>query len=115
VWLQFEAYADAFFSDLDVDGSRTLDMEEFITFYKKCLASEDVKRRYAEKTVKKLARSSKKIAKQLFTKYDVDNSGTIDVDELEAVLKSLLDLKLGDDQWKVPCPEAHAFLHTHAL
>ena len=24
---QFEAYADAFFADLDVDGSRTLDLE----------------------------------------------------------------------------------------
>jgi Ca2+-binding EF-hand superfamily protein len=30
----------------------------------------------------------------------VDNSGTIDVDELEAVLKDLLDLRLDDEQWR---------------
>ena len=33
-------------------------------------------------------------------RYDVDNSGTIDVDELEAVLKDLLDLRLDDEQWR---------------
>ena len=81
-------------------GGLTSGAQEFVSFYKKCLASEDVKRRYTEKTVRKLTTKNARIAKQLFPKYDVDNSGTIDVNELEAVLKDLLDLRLDDKQWK---------------
>jgi Ca2+-binding EF-hand superfamily protein len=72
-WLAFTA--QAFFTDLDRDGSRSLDLSEFIVFYKKCLASEQVKEKYATKIEKRLAKDDTRKAKQMFERYDADNSG----------------------------------------
>jgi Ca2+-binding EF-hand superfamily protein len=50
--------------------------------------------------VRKITGKNARVAKQLFQKYDVDNSGTIDMNELQAVLKDLLDLRLDENQWQ---------------
>lgn len=50
--------------------------------------------------MRKLTGKNVRVAQQLFQQYDVDNSGTIDVDELHAVLKDLLDLRLNESQWR---------------
>ena len=50
--------------------------------------------------MRKITGKNARVAKQLFKKYDVDNSGTIDVHELGAILKDLLDLRLDEDQWE---------------
>lgn len=50
--------------------------------------------------MRKIAGKDTRVAKKLFQKYDVDNSGTIDMNELQAILKDLLDLRLDENQWQ---------------
>jgi len=93
---QFKAYSDALMRTYDKDNSGTLEFNEFVKFYSKCLATEEVRARYAKKLSKD---ASKAAAKATFEKYDVDKSGTIDSGELRNVLGSLLKVQLTDEQW----------------
>ena len=93
---QFKAYADALMKQYDKDNSGTIEFKEFVKFYSKCLATEEVRAKYAKKLSKE---ASEAAARATFEKYDVDKSGTIDAGELRKCLGALLKLDLSDEQW----------------
>lgn len=97
---QFEAYSSVLMKQYDKDKSGTLEFKEFERFYGKCLASEEVRKRYAKSLAKAAdGPAMKAAAAKAFAKYDTDASGTIEVSELRLLLTDLLRLELTDEQW----------------
>ena len=103
---QFRAYCQCFFAKLDTDGSASLDKDEFIEFYKKCAASEELRKKYVRHVQRMVARKEegktqeKERAMSLFLAYDADGSGSIERKELTTLLKDLLQIQLSREQWK---------------
>lgn len=97
---QFEAYSGVLMKNYDKDRSGKLEYAEFERFYGKCLASENVRRRYANKLTRDAGGSFvKEAAKVAFEKYDADSSGYIEISELRTVLTEMLRLPLSDEQF----------------
>mmetsp|Transcript_38073 Transcript_38073/g.94415 ORF Transcript_38073/g.94415 Transcript_38073/m.94415 type:complete len:288 (+) Transcript_38073:107-970(+) len=96
----FQAYATVLMEQYDKDKSGTLEFREFEKFYAKCLASEEVRAKYAKKLAKEAGGAAlDAAAKAAFAKFDVDGSGSIDVAELRNLLHDMLRLELTDEQW----------------
>lgn len=98
---QFDLYAKAILTNYDRNiKDNTLDFKEFAKFYSKCLASEEVRKRYAKKLSKDVGGPQlKAAAKAAFAKYDADSSGFVEVGELRSCLTDVLKLELTEEQW----------------
>jgi hypothetical protein len=62
---QFEAYSGAILKNYDKNTNAALDFSEFSRFYSKCLASEDVRKRYAKKLAKDVGGPATKAAAEV--------------------------------------------------
>lgn len=99
---QFGAYAGAILKNYDKNTNSGLDFNEFTKFYERCLASEDVRKRYAKKLLRDVGGAeTKAAAREAFDKYDKDGSGSIDAGELRALLCDVLRLELTEEQWEI--------------
>mmetsp|Transcript_48509 Transcript_48509/g.155164 ORF Transcript_48509/g.155164 Transcript_48509/m.155164 type:complete len:149 (+) Transcript_48509:156-602(+) len=89
--------------DFDKDGDLTLDFPEFYKFYYKCMRTEEIRAKYATKLndAASADAATLKDAHKAFDKYDKDKSKSIDIKELDKVLRETLKgLDLTEEQWK---------------
>ena len=98
---QFDLYAKGILTNYDRNiTDSVLDFKEFSKFYSKCLASEEVRKRYAKKLSRDVGGPQVKAAAEAaFAKYDADSSGFVEVGELRNCLTDLLKLQLTEEQW----------------
>lgn len=75
--------------------------QEFVKLYRQCLMTEDLRKKYARKVFDSVQKEEKlrSDATMSFAKYDADNSGEMDVAELQNVLMDLLDVRLDATDW----------------
>jgi len=90
--VQYKEYVGAYFSRLDTDRSGALDLNEFRSFYKRCLSSERARRALADKTLRSLRAKEALAAKarEIFHEADKDGSGRLSAEELGALLQITL-------------------------
>lgn len=87
---ELHRYVKKLFKELDSDGSGTLDFDEFWYFYSRVLENEKTRRKHVKKVeARALSHREKAEAKQVFTLYDRDKSGTIDVNELHHIIEQV--------------------------
>mmetsp|Transcript_60260 Transcript_60260/g.179009 ORF Transcript_60260/g.179009 Transcript_60260/m.179009 type:complete len:156 (-) Transcript_60260:263-730(-) len=80
------------FSKLDKDASGALEWSEFYSFYRKCLASERARKKFAARALQQMAKRGDVEARAhaTFEAFDKDRSSTIEVDELKEMLQEML-------------------------
>ena len=93
-------YVQMLLKDFDANDDEKLEWDEFIIFYEKSLRTEAVRARYARKVTKMMEAAHMEESKRLFEKYDADQNGFIDLEELESLLKESLSLNMEEEKFK---------------
>ena len=93
-------YVQMLLKDFDANDNETLEWDEFIIFYEKSLRTEAVRARYARKVTKMMEAAHMEESKRWFEKYDADQNGFIDLEELESLLKESLSLNMEEEKFK---------------
>ena len=93
------AVAGSHLDKLDKDCNNSLDFDEFRRFYKRCMATSELKSKYAKKARKEgqklLKEQHAPHAKRVFKEFDTDSSGSIDGAELVKVRCHNIAARLG--------------------
>ena len=93
-------YVQMLLKDFDANDDGKLEWDEYIIFYEKSLRTEAVRARYARKVTKMMEAAHMEESKRWFEKYDADQNGFIDLEELESLLKESLSLNMEEEKFK---------------
>jgi len=98
---QYQKYVQAMFKSCDADGSGRIEFREFMKLFRKIFVDKVRQANHSKKMQNQFMNDALiQEQRELFFRYDEDNSGEIELGEFRKALESEGKLKVDDDHWE---------------
>jgi len=98
---QYTKYVNSMFLHCDSDGSGSISFREFMKLFRKVFVDKTRQKQHVKKASNKVMKAEVvEKQREIFFRFDLDNSGKIELEEFRTVMSQEYKVELDDDAWR---------------